>query len=124
MLFLRILALSDINQWIPADEFNFTQGESIYVQIMKQLPCGTEIRYIPTAGAALEIVSKNIDSSKSFTRLTSIPYADDRSIRLITVMPTDVIQAGGLSGKLIEGGKTTILPLKTILTTGGLELFC
>lgn len=49
-------------------------------------------RFVPAAGATLQVVLENIDDAKKVTRLATQPFANDGSIWALQVMASDKIR--------------------------------
>lgn len=49
-------------------------------------------RYVPAAGATLQVVLENIDDAKKITRYATQPYAQDPSIWALSIQASDAIE--------------------------------
>jgi hypothetical protein len=115
LLTARILInVASVNVYTHADVAEFTEGDgpAIYLQLVDasvdkdKRPAGR--RYVPAAGATLQVVVHNIDASKSVTRFATQPYAQDPSIWMLQLQATDPIKGtASLKLTLTEGVQVT-----------------
>lgn len=111
----RVLTdVSSVNSFGYGEVFEFTEGDtvSLYFQLIdKSLdkdmrPAGR--RFMPAAGATLQAVVHNIQTSRIITRFATQPYAQDGSIWKLDLLPTDVIKGtASIKLSLSESGKVT-----------------
>lgn len=115
LLSARILtSVANVNVFEYADVAEFTEGDgpAIYFQIVdasldrNHRPSGR--RYMPAAGATLEVVIHSIDDDKKVTRYASQPFSTDPSIWKLQLQSSDQVR-GTCSMKLtlVEGSTTT-----------------
>jgi hypothetical protein len=109
--------VGSVNDFTYVDVVEFTQGDQVdvYFQLIdaskdKALqqfkPAGR--RFMPAAGATLQVTLDNIDDDKKVTRAASQPFAGDPSIWKVSVLSTDVIRGTiNLVLVLTESGKVT-----------------
>lgn len=107
----------DVNTYEVVDHFEFTEGDapSLYFQLLDLskdktergfIPAGR--RYIPAAGATLQVVLDNLDDLKVLTKVAVQPFSNDGSIWRIDIMSTDPVAAGTVRVKLaLTEGTTT-----------------
>lgn len=115
LLSARILTdVANVNVYEASDVVEFTEGDAptIYFQLVDasldkgHRPPGR--RYIPMAGATLQVVIQNIDDAKTVTRYAMQPFAQDLSIWSLVLQPTDNIRGVcSLTLKLTETSKVT-----------------
>lgn len=111
----RVLAdVSSVNSFEHGEVFEFTEGDtvSLYLQLIDasanrdMRPPGR--RYMPAAGATLQTVIHNLNTSRTITRFAVQPFAQDGSVWRIDILPTDVIRGtGSIKLSLNESGKVT-----------------
>jgi len=88
------------NSFEYAQVGEFTQGDtvSVYFQLVDStldiathgfVPAGR--RYIPDAGATLQVVVDSINDGKKITRTATNPFPDDRSIWKLDFIASDTI---------------------------------
>lgn len=104
-------AVANVNTFEYVDSVDFTEGDGplIYFQLIDKTldkglrPAGR--RYVPAAGATLEVVVHSIDDAKKVTRFATQPFSTDGSIWAVQLLPTDVVR-GTCAFKLTltEGG--------------------
>jgi hypothetical protein len=66
------------------------------------------VRYMPAAGATLQVVFDNIDESKRVTKIASQPFAQDPSVWRVELMSQDTTKLRGTVGlkyTLTEGSR-------------------
>ena len=105
--------VSSVNSFRPVDVLSFTEGDAVtlYFQIFdasldKDLrPVGR--RFVPSAGATLQVVLHSIDDAKTVTRYATNPFATDTSIWQLSMLSTDTIK-GTVGMKLILTQGTAI----------------
>lgn len=107
----------DVNTFEYDTQVSFTQGDgpTIYFQLIDANkdrvengfhPAGR--RYMPAAGATLNVVVDSIDDSKKVTRTAVQPFASDPSIWSLTFMGSDTIRGTAtLRLTLSESAKIT-----------------
>ena len=92
--------VSGVNSFEYAEAAEFTEGDaaSVYFQLIDRskdarssgfVPSGR--RYMPAAGATLEVVLDHLDDGKKVTRAASQPYPQDPSIWKLDVMASDKV---------------------------------
>ena len=111
----RILTdVGGVNIFDYAESAQFTEGDapSIYIQLIdvakdqKLTPPGR--RYMPAAGALLEVTIGNVDTAKVVTRTASQPFSNDPSIWKIYLLTTDPVRGTvDVTLKLTEGAVIT-----------------
>lgn len=115
LLSARILAdVANVNVFRYADVAEFTDGDgpAIYFQLIdssqdrNMRPAGR--RYMPSAGATLQVTLDAIDDAQKITRFATQPFANDPSIWMLQLQSTDKV-AGTRSLVLVltESGKVT-----------------
>lgn len=123
---LQVLPLIDVqgvNDFVYASQIEMTQGDAtdVYFQLVdgeKNLsqhgynPPG--LRYLPQAGATLQVTFINIDDASKVVRFATQPYAQDQSIWKISLLSTDPI-AGTVNLKFVL--TETINSIQTTKTT-------
>lgn len=125
----RILtSVGNVNAFDYADVAEFTEGDgpTIYFQLIDasldkdMRPAGR--RYVPAAGAMLEVVIHNIDDAKRVTRFASQPFANDPSIWMVVLQATDAVR-GTCSMKLTltEGARTTRGVAESVISASALR---
>jgi hypothetical protein len=109
---LSITPLQDaqgVNDFIYATEIRSTVGDAteLYFQLSDAEKNLTQhgynpggMRYIPAAGATLQVTLKNIDNRKQFTRFATQPFPQDLSIWKVPVLATDPV-SGTVSMKFV-----------------------
>jgi hypothetical protein len=110
--------VSSVNNWNYAEKVEFTEGDTVrlYIQLIdKSLdkplgqwkPAGR--RYVPAAGATLQVTLHNIDDDKVITdRVATQPYSGDLSIWYVDIVSTDAVKGTvSISLKLTETAKVT-----------------
>ena len=103
--------VASVNTFDYVSAADWTAGDtvSLYIQLLDlslDRPGGR--RYIPLAGATLEVTLDSIDSAKRIVRAASQPYSQDSSIWLVSILSTDTIRGTvNLRLKLTEAGKVT-----------------
>lgn len=115
LLSARILSnVASVNVFTYENVARFTEGDGpdLYFQLIDASldrqcdPPGR--RYMPAAGATLEVTVQNIDNTKTLVRFASQPYATDPSIWKLTLLPTDKVRGtADLRLKLTESPKVT-----------------
>ena len=66
------------------------------------------LRFVPAAGATLQVVLKSINDAKTINRFASQPYAQDGSIWKLSLLAGDELQGTfGLNLTLTEAGRVT-----------------
>lgn len=97
-----LLDAQNVNSFEYTQVAQMTAGDQtdIYFQLAdasKNQPgvLGSEplgFRYMPAAGATLQVVLKSINDAKTVTRYAAQPFAQDGSIWRLTLMATDTIE--------------------------------
>ena len=118
LLSCRILTdVSNVNSFEYETAAKIASGDAaaIYLQLIDAsantldhgfFPSGR--RYIPAAGATLQVVFDNIDDAKKITRFASQPFSEDGSIWLVNLLSTDTIDGTvNIRLSLNQGGATT-----------------
>lgn len=122
----RILKdVQGVNSFDYAEAAEFTEGDTpvIYFQILDLgkdsglrgfMPAGR--RYMPAAGATLQITLDNTDDAKKFVRAATQPFATDPSIWRIETLTTDKLR-GTIAMRLLltEGSVITRGSLKAAI---------
>lgn len=94
--------VQSVNSFRDATEISINKGDavSLYIQLVdleqnlaKHAFSPPGLRYIPVAGATLQVQFQNIDDAKVFTRMASNPFPDDRSIWRFSILATDPIDS-------------------------------
>lgn len=120
LLSARILdQVLDVNHYTPVNQVTWVQGDTVnfYFQLIDASrplvgvdPANpTGFRYVPAVGATLQVMIQNLDDTKKISRFASQPFANDTSIWVLPILPTDTFLRGTPSLQLIlnEGGKLT-----------------
>jgi len=109
--------VSDVNNFDYSTQIHCTEGDAptIYLQLIDLSqdrvdhgfsPAGR--RYVPAAGATLQVVFDHINDTRKVTRVASQPFPQDPSIWAVPLLPTDGLKGTvNLKLTLIEGAKTT-----------------
>jgi hypothetical protein len=101
--------VEDVNDYHYATQAESTVGDA--TQLYFQLSDATKnlgqhgfnpggLRYMPVAGATLQVTFKNIDNRKQFTRFATQPFPQDLSIWKVPVLATDPV-SGTVSCKFV-----------------------
>lgn len=110
------------NDFIPATEMEIFKGDAttFYFQLLdmeKNLaahgwnPPG--LRYIPAAGATLNVTFLSVDTAKQFLRAATKPFAEDTSIWAVSILASDpLVGTVAMKLALTESGvtRTAFLP--------------
>lgn len=102
--------LDSINSWQHADNWNISRdgalGEpaTLAFQIVDLDRDG--IRYIPSNAATMELTFPALDDDAVITKTATVAYSDDRSIWTVSLLATDLPQAGVVRFALTDGGVT------------------
>lgn len=109
--------VNSVNSWENADSIQFTKGDVVdiyFVTIDASLDTASENflppgrRYVPAAGATLQVVIESIDDAKKITRYASQPFANDLSIWKVSILSSDIIEGtANLRLTLTETSKVT-----------------
>lgn len=101
-LTLRLLDdVQTVNSWEAVTEISVIAGDpqEIYVQLLdarkKACPSDGPMRYMPAAGAELEVVLDSIDADKKVTKAASQPFANDASIWRIQLTAIESAKLAG-----------------------------
>jgi hypothetical protein len=89
-----------VNSYEIVDHLEFTEGDgpSLYFQLIDLtkdrseqgfIPAGR--RYMPAAGATLQVIFDNLDDAKVTTKVAVQPFVQDASIWRVDLMPTDPV---------------------------------
>ncbi len=118
LLSARILRdCANVNSFEYSNSAQFTKGDvvDVYFQLIDAsldtasenfIPPGR--RYMPAAGATLQIVVENIDDAIKVTRTVSQPFTNDLSIWKVSFFASDSISGtANLRLTLVEGAKVT-----------------
>jgi hypothetical protein len=94
-------------------EFYFGDSQSVYLQLIDASldrndqgfsPAGR--RYMPAAGATLEVTLNSVDDAKKLVRTATQPFVNDPSIWLIPILSTDTIKGTvHMKLRLVDGSK-------------------
>lgn len=102
---------STLNNLIETSQVLFSQSESIdvYFKLIDQ-EHPQHSRYIPAAGATVNISIPNINSTYTVSKPASIAFPEDRSIWKVTLSSSETEKISGTDMKvtLTEGGNTKI----------------
>lgn len=114
LLSLRALEnVVNVNTFQHSTQLRFTEGDApvLYFQLIDAstdlasqgfVPAGR--RYVPAAGATLELTLNNIDDARRITRFATQPFANDLSIWALTLTTADKIRGTvNVKVKLTEG---------------------
>jgi hypothetical protein len=125
LLSARVLdQVLDVNHFTNVNQITFVQGDTVtlYLQLIDASrpranydpanPAG--FRYVPFAGATLQVLIQNLDDLKKINRFATQPFPNDASIWAVPFLPTDNFLRGTPSIQLIlnEGGKLTSCTLQ------------
>lgn len=106
--------VGSVNVFTWATQLEYTQGDTVDLYFMlvdrtqdtRSDPPGR--RYMPAAGATLQVTLDNIDQAKQLTRAATQPFTNDPSIWKVSIIATDVIKGTcGLALALTEGTRVT-----------------
>ncbi len=110
----------DVNTWDYADKVEFNEGDpvSVYFQLndlSKDKPLGK--RYVPEAGATLQVTVTNLDDSKVYAKVATQVYSTtDASIWRFTISATDDITGTpSIQLQLTEGATVRRVLLKAAI---------
>jgi len=114
----RILTdVGSVNTFRYASAAQFSAGDqqTVYLQLVDvsldrsdegYVPAGR--RFVPAAGATMQVVLNSLDQSKKVVRAATQPYVGDASIWRFNVLATDAIRGTiDLTVVLNEAGKVT-----------------
>ena len=119
---IPLIDAQDANNFVYSQQVEFTAGDSanIYLQLVdldkNQANWGfypSGLRYMPAAGATLQVTIKSIDVSQTFIRYATQPFAQDPSIWTFSILPTDPV--GGTVNITLQ--LTEPLPVSHTYTT-------
>lgn len=123
LLSCRILTnVQSVNSFEYASAAEFTEGDTptIYIQLLDMsqdkaiegfAPAGR--RYMPGAGASLQVTMDNVDSAKKVGRSATQPFPQDQSIWCFPIYDSDKVRGTvTLRLELNEGGRITKGSLK------------
>lgn len=109
--------VADVNTFSYTNQLNFTQGDTtiVYLQLVDaSVDLSTEgfnppyRRYMPAAGATLQVTLDHINMAKKIVRFASQPFPLDPSIWSFPILSTDNLMGTvSLLLKLTEGGVVT-----------------
>jgi hypothetical protein len=130
LLYAKLLEpVYDINNFgivetlkIPANQTN-----NIYFQLFSTKGNQIDLRYIPSAGAAITVKFDHIDSNKVITRSALNPFIDDRSIWLVTLFPNELISNNSMQITLHENGEDKMVLVESklhLIQAGNSNSFC
>lgn len=113
--------VSNVNDYAINTQMEFTSGDPVtfYLQLidLDKRPVSQGFsppgqRYMPVAGATLQITFINIDDAKQIVRFAIQPFAQDPSIWSVSLLSTDPIN-GTVSIKVVltESGNTKTFTL-------------
>lgn len=133
LLSARMLdSVGSVNNFDYVDQVSFTQGDTVDVyfqlidvtqdKVAQQFkPAGR--RYMPTAGAVLQVTLDNIDDDVKIVRAASQPYALDPSIWKVSLLATDSIRGTvNLGLRLSEGARVTTGRAEAAISIASQEL--
>ena len=92
------------DQWVIRSNDGVGESVSLYFQLVDQ--DREDIRYIPAAGATVQVKFPNLDDDQVITLNASFPFADDRSILRVDLAADQVPASGAVKFTLTEGGVT------------------
>ena len=120
--------VADVNNWQYATQASVQEGQSneIYLQLVDfdKVPGNDKstvlpenpLRYISQAAvAALEASFSSIDTAQEFTVIGTQPFADDKSIWKLILLPTQLPKSGNFKLKLTEDGNMKSILVKNSL---------
>lgn len=119
--------VANVNSFEYALVAEFTEGDpaSVYFQLIDAsldkaidgfVPSGR--RYVPAAGATLQVTVESIDDAKEIVRLATQPFASDGSIWKVDFLATDKIRGtANMRLRLTEGAV-----VRTGLVKSGLRI--
>lgn len=127
--------VANVNSFEPVETLKATENDTIdvYFQLVDKsldtpqqgfYPSGR--RYMPAAGATLQVVMQSIDGAKTLTRFAVQPFTQDPSIWRLPVLSSDKIKGTyNLQLTLTEGGKVTRGVIQQAVAFASLtEAFC
>lgn len=105
--------VANVNTFRPADRWQMMEGDapSLYFQLVdKSVDLPVEgfnppyRRYMPAAGATLQVTLESLNSAKQIVRFATQPFAQDPSIWRLNLLSTDPIRGTvSMRLKLTEG---------------------
>lgn len=109
--------VSNVNDFYEIDELELISGEAktLYFQLVKVRASDlddrlSDIRYIPEAGATINVKFQALDSNKAIERPATLVFSnDDRSIWKVDILATDKISSGSMKISLTEGSSTKLI---------------
>jgi hypothetical protein len=126
-------SVTGYNSFCEVSKLEYLQGSGsdIYFRLVQHKSAKCEecdqLRYIPEAGATLQLTFDSIDSNKQIVRSAVMAFpSDDRSVWKVSMMPGDML-SGVMKGTLTEGSKITPLLLDgrlLIISSGDSKFFC
>lgn len=127
-------SVASVNNFQYVQTVSLTEGDSnrFYFQLVDPTqdtslqqfkPAGR--RFVPAAGATLQVTFLNIDDEKVITdRVASQPFVGDASIWYVDIAPTDPLRGTvSLVLKLTEGGKVTRARVNAVLAISSVGAF-
>ncbi len=117
-----LLTAQFLNNYVNVNSFDvgtyttLTEGDSptLYLQLVDATNDG--LRYVPAAGATLQVTIDNINNARRFVRFASQPATGDSSIWSFPILSTDgILGTVSLKLQLTEGAKVTNCILKAAI---------
>ena len=109
--------VASVNNFRPADRWQMMEGDapSLYLQLIdKSVDLPVENfnppyrRYMPVAGATLQVTVMSNDMAKEIVRFATQPFPLDPSIWRLNLLSTDPVRGTvSMKLKLTEGGMVT-----------------
>lgn len=109
--------VADVNNYAEVLKVLMTEGDTVdvYLQLrdVSVNPASAGFhppgrRYVPAAGATLQITVDSIDNARKIVKFGSQPFTNDSSVWKFTLLPTDkVVGTHPIKLVLTEGGKVT-----------------
>jgi hypothetical protein len=83
--------VASVNSFEATEAVCFVESDpqDVYLQLVDLTK---HFRYMPAAGATLQVVVDNIDDGKKITRFATQPFSQDPSIWKLTIMASDSVR--------------------------------
>lgn len=130
LLYAKLLEpVYDVNNFGVVDTLNIpaNQTNNIYFQLFSKIGEKFDLRYIPHVSSIITVKFDHIDFNKVITRNAINPFADDRSIWVVSLLPNDMIANNSMQITLNEGGESKIVLVESklhLIQAGNKNSFC
>lgn len=98
--------VANVNNFQYADQWEIAEGsaQTLYFQIIDQLK--EDLRYMSQATVidSVTVTFLDIDTEEEITKTASQPFADDKSIWMVSLSATEVPNSGAVSFSITEDG--------------------